>query len=145
MMFNPVAWRFSDQKDTAGDAPAEGRSKCDGSGAREIPRNPQALIQKDFRFLVAFLGTTTELGGRYPHVRKLFQSRLGRPISQDITCQPVRRLCETIVIRPQCIAAVVLSAGKVQRVRCPQTKVGAKLRGLQVHLLGHGQWGELVE
>jgi hypothetical protein len=49
---------------------------------------------------------------------------------QDILCQPVRCLCQPVVVGPQGIAAVVLSAGEMQCIRCPQTKVATKLRGL---------------
>jgi hypothetical protein len=40
----------SDQEDTAGGAPAEGRGRCGGRAAREIPGIHTMLIQMDFCF-----------------------------------------------------------------------------------------------
>jgi hypothetical protein len=40
---------------------------------------------------------------------------------------------------------MVLSAGQMQRVGCPQSKAGTQLRGLQIHRLGHGQRHENPE
>ena len=48
-------------------------------------------------------------------------------------------LRQSVIIRPQRLAAMVLSTGKVQGVGCPQSKAGTQLRGLQMHRLGHGQ------
>src|SRR5260370_28612602 len=64
---------------------------------------------------------------------------------QDITRQPMRRLRQPVVIRPQGVAAMVLSAGEVQRIRCLQTEMGTEPRGLQVHRHGHTQRRKLVE
>jgi hypothetical protein len=43
--------------------------------------------------------------------------------SQDIMSQPVRGLRQPVVVRPQGLAAVVLSAGKMESVRCPQAEM----------------------
>ena len=64
---------------------------------------------------------------------------------QDIAHEPMRGLCQPVIVRPQGVAAMMLSASEVQRVRCPQTEVAAQLGGLQIHRLGHVQRGEPVE
>ena len=64
---------------------------------------------------------------------------------EDVDREPVRSLRQAVVIRPQGIAAMVLGAGEVQRIRRFESETGAQPRSLQVYGLGHRQCRKLFE
>jgi hypothetical protein len=66
-------------------------------------------------------------------------------LTQHIARKTMGCLQQPVIIRPQCIAAVVLRAREVQRVGRLEAKPGAKLSGLQVNRIGHCQGDEQFE